>query len=414
MTKQYYGVAVSVFLLGLFPVFFLPVLQLMVLIMSVGLVAAYKQLDRNALRQFLNWRYVVFMQFCIFFFINAAVYSVWDSPRMHYRAVALESWGMSLLCLGVLVLWLHVQKASDIKRALIVWLPIGLTVSFFIATFFYVSGIQGTRIPLFTPSPLTPPLWFLVCSVTCFTWFPEMKHWEKIWRLGLFLMAGVMAIYGEARLVLLAWILCGCILPLWLCLQIEKKQRPRLLLRVGSVFLICLASPILLDFLTGGKMLARMAIFSQVELTYESISSKFLRLRIWTGALSLISENVLFGIGQVNERIALQQEMDWDRWLRAHQTYLSYLIAGGVPALISGLLMQSSVLTFMSTTKRSVFSPAFFGLGVVITLNCLTDSIFQSAVSVQVFIVVTLFYLRASDADHPTLVPQKHVSPAIT
>ncbi len=30
------------------------------------------------------------------------------------------------------------------------------------------------------------------------------------------------------------------------------------------------------------------------------------------------------------------QEMEWDRWLRAHQTYLSYLIAGGIPALISG------------------------------------------------------------------------------
>jgi len=371
----------------------------MVLIMLASVVVAFKQFDRGALKQLLNWRYIAFAQFCIFFLINAAVYPVWDSPRMHYRAIALESWSVSLLCVGILALWLHIQKASDIKRALIVWLPIALTLSFLIATFFYTSGTQGKRISLFTPNPLIPPFWFLVFSVLSFTWLSEMMRWERVWRLGLFLMAGLMTVYGGARLVLLAWFLCGCALTVWLYMQAEKKKRLGLLLRVGLVFSICLAGMVLVDFFAGGKMLARMAIFSQVDFTYESISDKFLRLRIWTGALSIISENVLLGIGQVNERFSIQQEMGWDRWLRAHQTYLSYLMAGGILALISGLLMQSPVLAFVSAAKRPTFFPAFLGLGVIITLNCLTDSIFQSAVSVQVFMVTTLIVLRASDAD---------------
>ena len=133
MIKQYHGVVASVFLLGLFPVFFLPVLQVMLLVMLTGLAVAFRQLDRRALQQLLNWRYIAFAQFCIFFFINAAIYQVWESPRMHYRAVGLESWGLSLFCVGVLALWLYTQNASNIRRALITCLPIALTLSFLIA-----------------------------------------------------------------------------------------------------------------------------------------------------------------------------------------------------------------------------------------------------------------------------------------
>ena len=414
MIKQYHGIAAIVLLLGLFPVFFLPVLQLVILILLAGLSLAFRQLDRGALKQLLCWRYVAFAQFCIFFFINAAVYPVWESPRMHYRAVALESWSVSLICVVVLALWLHLQKASDIKRALIVWLPIALTLTFIIATVIYASGAQGWRVPLFTPSPLIPPFWFLVLAMMSFTWLSEMTRWEKVWRLVLFLMAGMMAIYGSARLVMLAWVLCGVALAIWLYIQASPKRRPQVLLGASLSFALCAVAVIFVDLLAGGFLAHRMKSFSQIDFTYESISREFLRLRIWAGAFSVISENAWLGFGQVNERLVIQQEMKWDRWLRAHQTYLSYLIAGGIPALISGLVMQSPILAFVGAVKRSILFPAFLGLGVVVTMNCFTDSIFQSGVSVQVFMLTTLLFLRASDEDQPILQPQKQVSPAIT
>lgn len=400
------------FLLGLFPALFLPVLQVMLVIMLAGTLISWRALDRDALASLLQWRYVAFAQFCVLFLLNAAVYPVWESPRMHYRAIALESWSVSLLCVIVLALWLHLQKPADVKKALIQWLPIGLSVSFGVASAIYFSGSQGVRVTLFTPNPLVPPFWFLVLSMTSFAWFFEMKRGAQVWRLGLFLMAGVMAVYGGARLVMLAWVLCGVALAIWFYIQALPKRRPQVLLGAMLSFALCAAAVILVDFLAGGFLALRMRSFSQVDLSYESVSQEFLRLRIWGGAISVVSENVLLGIGQVNERFAIQQELDWDRWLRAHQTYLSYLIAGGIPALVSGLVFQSPVLAFLGRARRAALFPAFLGLGVVVTMNCFTDSIFQSAVAVQVFMLTTLLFLKASDPDHPTLAPQKQVSSA--
>lgn len=202
-------------------------------------------------------------------------------------------------------------------------------------------------------------------------------------------------------------------LAVWLYIQAEPKHRPRILLGICMGMIVCIGGVLFADFLAGGRLTNRMALLFQVELNYESISAQFLRLKIWAGAVSVIAEHPLLGVGKANERIVLRQEMEWDRWLRAHQTYLSYLIAGGIPALISGLLMQSPVLTFANAANRSALFPAFLGLGVVVTMNCLTDSIFQSGVAVQTFMAILLFFLRASDADQPILAPQKQVSPAI-
>jgi hypothetical protein len=411
--KPYYGVAAAALLLGLFPVFFLPMLQLILLVALVGVVVSLRSFDRAIWAQCFSWRYVVLAQFYIYFFLNAAFYPVWDGARDHARAIALESWFLGLIGLFVLVLWLHIQKVSNIKKALMLWLPAGLTFGFLVATIIYVSGSQGPRVELFATSALGPPFWFLILTMAGFSWFSEMGFWHRVWRLCLLLMAGVMAIYGGARLVMLAWILCAMALAVWLYIQAEPKHRPRILLGICMGMIVCIGGVLFADFLAGGRLTNRMALLFQVELNYESISAQFLRLKIWTGAMSVIAEHPVWGVGKVNERIALRQEMEWDRWLRAHQTYLSYLIAGGLPALISGVLMQSPVMTFVSAANRSALFPAFLGLGVVVTMNCLTDSIFQSGVAVQTFMAMLLFFLRASDVDQPILAPQKQVSPAI-
>lgn len=376
-------------------------LQFIILIALVGVLASFRSFDRTMWAHCFNWRYIALAQFYIYFFLNAALYPVWDGVREHTRAIAFESWFLGLIGLFVLVLWLQVQKVSNIKRALILWLPVGLTLGFLVATIIYVSGSQGPRVELFATSALGPPFWFLILTMVGFSWFSAMGFWHRVWRLCLLLMAGVMAIYGGARLVMLAWIFCAMALAVWLYVQAEPKHRPRILLGICMSMIVCIGGVLFADFLAEARLTNRMALLFQVELNYESISAQFLRLKIWAGAVSVIADYPLWGVGKVNERIVLRQEMEWDRWLRAHQTYLSYLIAGGIPALISGLLMQSPVLTFVSAANRSALFPAFLGLGVVVTMNCLTDSIFQSAVAVQMFMATTLIFLRASDADQP-------------
>ena len=399
MIKKYYEAAAIVLLLGLFPALFLPTLQLTLLIVLIGLLLSCRHIDWQMLRPLFSFRYMVFAQFYIFFFMNALIYPVWDNPKMHYRAIVLESWSLGLFCLGLLGIWLNMAKAEDVKRAIIHWLPYGLTVSFLIASGIYFFGNQGLRVRLFTPNPLVPPFWFLVFVVASFAWFFEMNRIQKVWRLALIFMAGLMVIYAAARLVTLAWVITSMALAIWLYLRAEPHHKKQALLGIILSTAFAIGGLMFVNSSFGGLLSSRMADFTNVEFTYESISAKFIRLKIWDGALTIIWENLWFGIGQVNERFAIRQEFRGEHWQNAHQAYLSYLVAGGIPALISGLLMQSPVLAFLKSTRRSTMLPAFLGLGVAVTMNCFTDSIFQSAVNVQMFMVATLIFLRASDAD---------------
>ncbi|WP_439144272.1 O-antigen ligase family protein [Planktotalea sp.] len=398
MNKEYCGIAVSVFLLGLFPVFFLLALQLILLVILVCVGVSFRKLDRYAFKPLATWHYLAFAQFYLVFLLNAQFYSVWPGTKAHFRNVAIESWGISLVCVLLLALWLHLQKTTDIKRAFIAWLPAGLTASFVVATGIYFYGAQAERPPLFTPSALIPPFWYLVLTMVSFVWFFEMSLSHKIWRLALFFFAGVMTIYGAARFAMLAWLLCGIVLIVWCHFQIARRRRVFFVLGASLGAIICVAGIVILDSLLGGVLSSRMQSFSKIEFTFESIGAQFLRLKIWAGATSVISDNLWLGVGQINERIALRIEMDWDRWLRAHQTYFSYLIAGGIPTLLSGVMMQSPTLSFLRAQNWRSFVPAFLGLGVVVTLNCFTDSLFQSAVNVQAFMLITVLLLKAKEA----------------
>jgi hypothetical protein len=397
--KQYYEIAALALLLGLFPAFNLPTMQLMFVIVLIGMAMSFRQLDITSFKRLVIWRNFAFAQFYVFFLINALVYPVWDSPRMHYRAVELESWGTGLFSLLVSALWLQQKDAGRVKHALITWLPVGLTITFAIASYIYFSGIQGKRITIFNSNALVPPLWFLILTMASFVWVFEMSRFHKAWRVALFFMAGLMIVYGGARLVMLAWMVSGLALVVWMYIQASPEYRTRVLLGAGLIVVICGFGIVLTDTLAQGRLVARMAYLLQVDWTYESISARFPRLPIWSGALSVVADYPMFGVGKANERIALNQEMDWEKWFRAHQTYISFLIAGGVLALLSGLIMQSTVLAFLGSKKRAIFFPAFLGFGLVVTMNCFTDSIFQSAVNVQIFMVATLIFLRASDAD---------------
>lgn len=390
-------VALCVFLLGLFPVLYLSALQAMLLIMIIVIGLLFRQINRSTFWDLLTFPNVAIAQFCLFFLLNAVVFGIIEGNKPHLRANAIESWSGTFVCLVILALWLRLKNPEGVKNMLISWLPAGLTVSFLIASAVYYFGNQGSQIELLATTSLTPPFWFLVLTICSFSWFSQMNGGHKIWRIALLIMAGVMAIYGSARLVMFAWMLSGGSLTFWFLIQTTHEDLRRVLLKICLCIVVSLGTVWAVDFFSGGLLSLRMSYFYQVDLNYESIGTHFRRLKIWLSALSIISDNLIIGVGQFNERFVLRQELVWDDWLRAHQTYLSYLIAGGIPALVSGLIMQTAVLAFLSRTNRSALFPAFLGLAVVVTMNGLTDSIFQSAVNVQVFMAATLIFLRTSN-----------------
>jgi hypothetical protein len=385
-----------IILLGLFPTLFLPVLQLMLLVMLAELLWRARRITQSDLYGIFNWSNAAVWQFLFFFLINAYVFDLLPGSWTHVRSVALESWSGTLASSFVLMLWLQIQGASKIKQAIQRWLPLGLMGSFAIATYFYIFSYPGERIQMFTPNALNPPLWFLIFTLISFCWFEQMNRTQKWIRLALFAMAGIMAVYAAARFLMCAWMLSALLLAVYTITLAPLHQR---LPRMGALTVTALAivsGVLVIDYFAGGLMMERFANLLEVRSDPARWPKELPRLVIWPAAISVVQENWALGIGQVNERIAIKTLLEWDHWFRAHQTYLSYLIAGGVPALISGLLYQAPILRLIQRSHIRAMFPAFIGLGIVLTLNAATDSIFQSVVGVQAYMVASLFTLRAA------------------
>ncbi|MGB7316665.1 MAG: hypothetical protein WBC85_01730 [Planktotalea sp.] len=381
--------------LGLFPAIFLTSLQVILLIILGWLVLNRRQISWSMVKVQLNWTHLALGQFFLFFLVNSIVFTALPGTPDHYRSVAIESWVVSLLALLLLALFLAYQEPTRLKAALIGWLPVGLCITFAIATVIFISGLQGPRIHIATPNPLVPPLWFLILTLCSFTWFAEMSRAHKALRVALFIMAGLMALYAGARLVMLAWLFSGLLLGAYLIAISPPRHRTKALLWGGLILVAGISVMWLADRLAGALLSHRLGMLFDLEVSREELRTRFPRLVLWDASLAVISEQMPWGAGNINERILIQNEIGWTRWLRAHQSYLSYLIAGGPLALISGVILQLPVLYFL---RRNVFRdkfPAFIGLGAVLALNCLTDSILQSAVAVQAYMVILLLYQRA-------------------
>ena len=390
------------FLLGLFPAMFLMILQTIAFVMLVWLIWNFRRVTRAHWTGLLTWPHLALWQFLAFFLLNAALFKPLAGTPLHFRPVSLESWSGTLASSIIVMLFLSLQNVERLKSALIKGLPLGLCTTFLVATAVYISGAQGARIQLLTPNPLAPPLWFLVITMASFSWFPSMTINHKAIRILLFMMAGLMAIYSGARLVMAAWMICGVLLSGYFYAFTSSRKRGLAFISALSVPVVGLFLIVTADYLSGGLLLARFETFVDGSINSDTLATHFPRLIIWTAALAVIQDTLPWGVGQINERIFIQTEIGWERWFRAHQTYLSYLIAGGVPALISGLIFQLPTLILMKRIHLRNTFPAFIGLGIVLTLNCLTDSIFQSAVAVQAYVIFLLIFLRATANDDPS------------
>jgi hypothetical protein len=391
-------VAISlVILLGLFPAFFLPVLQMMMLLVLGELLWRRRSIAKTDVQNILIWTNIAVLQFVVFFLLNVIFFGPLQGARSEYRLPALESWSGSLVCALLLMLWLQLQDPVKLKTVLMQWLPLGLAISFCVATYIYLfHSDPGERIRIFTPNPLIPPLWFLSFTLVSFCWASEMTTSQKTIRIILFLMAGIMAVYTGARLILVAWIVSALLLGIYAVILAQAQARLRLSIRLIFFGCVVLLAVLLVDYFARGIMMERFISLIEVRSDPTRWAQELPRLLLWPAAWSIIQENWMFGIGQLNERLALQERLEWGHWFRAHQAYLSYLIAGGVPALISGLVFQAPILSLLRRAQFRAMFPAFIGLGVVLTMNAFTDSVFQSSVGVQVYMAASLMTLRAA------------------
>lgn len=129
----------------------------------------------------------------------------------------------------LLTLWVQIHTPAQIKQAILRGLPAGLLVSFAVVKGFSLSSPSQKLITIFTPNALVPPLWFLIRTVLSFCWFGQMSQGAKLLRLAQFAMAGLMALYGSARLVLMAGANAGLLLDFYVW-RISQGWRRRVII----------------------------------------------------------------------------------------------------------------------------------------------------------------------------------------
>jgi hypothetical protein len=388
--------AAVVLCFGLIPSFHLVALQLATILILISVLLRGRTVFRNLPK--LQWFHILLLQFVLIFTLNAILYPSMAGNMRHFQKVALESWGMTFI--GFVLIWLYLGQFArgtyDLRKAFVQWLPIGLFISFLTMSFFFF-GSQDVRVRAFSTNPLVPPMWFLSLSLISFCWFHDLSTTQKLIRIALMTLAAIMALYSGGRMILVLWALSATALAI--CLVMiqpqplgTKSKRKRNIAFVGLGVILGLLGLLAIDKLIGGTMTFRI-LYTIDSLRNGGLSAeRFLRVEIWTAALRIVSEFWPLGAGQVNERLLIHEIIERDWWFRAHQTYLSYLIAGGLPALISGLLFQSAGLTFLSRNML----PAALGLVAVLGLSGLTDSVFQSFFTVQVYMMLVILLHAAN------------------
>lgn len=376
-----------IFCTGLFPAIYLPALQLAALFALIGAALNAKTVFREGVQ--LRWHHLAIAQFLILSLLNTLYFPSLDGNKLHYKPLAIEALSLSFLLLGALILFMH--KRRGMEQIWQKWLPLGLITSFAIMSLYYFSGSQGLRPKGFTPNALYPPMWFLTLTLISFCGFASMSARAKQLRYLLLGMAALMAMYSGGRLSLIAWLIATLFLASQYLPKDDPKARKRALgLAIGG-FALLLALVFIVDHANDGTMLFRLYFTAQTLLSGQA-ADNFFRLEIWSAAWSIIAERPILGHGQVNERFLLQQILQKDWWFRSHQTYLSYWIGGGLLGLISGIALQLAALDLFSRRSGAFLRPAAFGLVIILGLHGLTESVFQSFVAVQMFIL--LIFLR--------------------
>lgn len=385
---------------GLVPSFHLSALQLATLLILISGTLRGRALLQDLPK--LGWAHILLLQFALFFILNAVLFPSLDGNMRHFQKVALESWGMTLF--GFALLWFYLggvrqgtlRGERDLAKAIERWLPLGLLISFAVMSYFFF-GPQGARAKAFSTNALVPPMWFLTLSLISFCWFHQMSRTQKLIRIALMALAALMAIYSGGRMILALWVLSGAVLGVHLLVTrpdnpSKPHQHGRDITLMAMGLIIGLGLLFAADQAIGGSLNARISYTLDSLRGGTLLRKNFFRLEIWDASLQVIKAYWPLGAGQVNERLLIHEIIDRDWWFRAHQTYLSYLIAGGVPALLSGVLFQAAGLAF----RARAMLPAALGLVGVLGLNGLTDSVFQSFFNVQLYMMLVMILFEVS------------------
>lgn len=198
----------------------------------------------------------------------------------------------------------------------------------------------------------------------------EREAWIKWSLIALAVIEGFLVFMTETRGTVLG-LLAGLLLA-GLLTALTAGKRARTIAAVGMAVIVVVA---------GGLWLARDSAFVQSNHTLQRVTSISLddlsvRFMIWNIAWKGFLDRPITGYGQEGFNYAFNAHYDpalyaQEQWFdRAHNAFIDWLIAGGLPALILYLFLFGSVITLLwarselSRPERIALTAAFAGYAV--------------------------------------------------
>ena len=249
------------------------------------------------------------------------------------------------------------------------WLAVGLLIS--VAALIITQNMgfntMGGRAYGLMFNPLLPPAVFLPLTVLLFARWEQAPPWQKYLAYGVLLavIVTVGAVNG-ARIAFYSGLITALVLTLWVLWQDTSR-----IFAMGALAIVGLSvfGIKAYDGLSGGRQADRFTEASsdisilieralvgdvrlrgsvaEVQKTGISYSASA-RLALWNGALQGFGGRPWFGYGQSQEKSVINTVAQ-TRQPHAHNQYLSWLIWGGLPALISGLIFLAAPLLHTRT-----------------------------------------------------------------
>ncbi len=339
--------------------------------------------------------HAMMLQYLLLYAVNMAVFPTLspDYPREDGEGELVRAVISGLLLLAVPIL------ARETKR----WTYIlggGIVACTVVLATFYLFGVdeQVCRVKAFNRNPLYPPIWMTAIALALFGRLLAGRRRDLAFLyLLVFLCVLSASAFGGARTILLIQLI---MFPMAAVL-LGGSGRWRHLLGIGAAIVAGLGAALLLDMATGCDFGSRMGQLVEIAQTADlsrSSQAELGRFETWKHAISVMPEYWLHGRGFENERYIVIEEFG-SSIHHLHNLYLSWLMGGGLSALISGLVFLFGPPLYLLWRYGLRAAWPVIAIVAVIALNGMTTVLFYRGIIVATYMVTftALFAMTVSD-----------------
>lgn len=330
-------------------------------------------LDKNYRPRF-SWVGVAVLAFVVWMFV-ADCFAVNVAKAFWSNFERMEGWVLLIHLLGFFIVASAVLRVEKKWRA---WFLASLGVSLVVSGYalLQLGGVfaihQGsTRIDATFGNSAYLAIYFLFSSfIALWLAFSEKREWLKWTLIGVAALEGILIFFTETRGTVLGFVGALALSAFLFALTAGKQIRRS---AIGALAIILI--------LVGGFYAARNSSFVQGNHVLQRIASISLadgqtRFTIWHMALEGTFERPIVGWGQEGFNYVFNKFYEPSLYLqepwfdRAHNAFVDWLVAGGIPAFLLYLSLFGSALVFLwrssklSHPERILLTAALVGYAV--------------------------------------------------